>query len=81
MSPIRTAAALLALTTLAACGLKGGLETPPPAWGEARRAYEADLRAKAEAAEKAKADEKAKERPTITLPQTSPTSPPPAAPK
>lgn len=79
---IRTFAALLALATLAACGLKGGLERPPPEWGEARRTFEAEQRARAEAAaEKAKADEeKQKQRQTTTIPvgPASPVSPPPA---
>jgi predicted small lipoprotein YifL len=80
---IRFAAALLALATLAACGLKGGLERPPPEFGEARRAYEAETRAKAEAAaQKAKEDEeKQKQRQTTTIPvgPASPVSPPPTA--
>jgi predicted small lipoprotein YifL len=57
-------AALAGALLLAACGLKGGLETPPPVWGEAREKYEADLKAKAaaaEAAEKAKKEQEAQQ--------------------
>ncbi|MDX2233709.1 MAG: hypothetical protein NW200_04350 [Hyphomonadaceae bacterium] len=83
MRPLRTLAAVLSLVALTSCGLKAGLEKPPPAWGEARRAYEADLRAKADAAEKAKQaeEEKAKQNPAPVRVQTSPTSrPDPAQP-
>jgi predicted small lipoprotein YifL len=71
---VHTAVALAALLALGACGLKGGLEKPPPQFGDARRQYEAELRAKAEAAEKEKAAKDA-ERQTVTVPVQTPTSP------
>jgi predicted small lipoprotein YifL len=76
MKPIRTAALLLILATLGACGLKGGLEKPPPQFGEARRQYDAEQKAKADAAEKAKQE---KTRQTVTIPAApaTPTTPPP----
>lgn len=79
---IRLTVALLALAALAGCGIKAGLEKPPPAWGEARRDYDAAQKAQADAAAKAKADadaEKEKQKNQPPPPQTSPTSPPPAA--
>ena len=78
MKPLRTAALIALVATLGACGLRGGLETPPPQFGDARRQYDAELKAKADAAEKAKA---AQERQTVTIPAPSspnqPIIPPP----
>lgn len=42
MIRLRPALALLALAMVSACGLRGGLETPPPMWGEARERWEAE---------------------------------------
>jgi predicted small lipoprotein YifL len=79
---IRTAAALLMLCALGACGLKGGLERPPPQFGDARRAYEAEVRAKAEAAEKAAKEKAEREKAAPPAPApTSPVSPPPGTPQ
>jgi len=75
MKPIRTAALLLILATLGACGLKGGLEKPPPQFGEAHRRYEAEQQAKIDAAEKAK-QEKARQTVTIPTAPATPTTPP-----
>ena len=75
MKPIRTLALLSLVATLGACGLKGGLEKPPPQFGEAHRQYVAEQRAKAEAAAAEKA-RKEKERQTVTIPVTPPTTPP-----
>jgi predicted small lipoprotein YifL len=51
-------ALVLALVALAsACGVKGGLETAPPMWGDARAQYEAEQAAKRAAEE----DEKKRE--------------------
>ncbi|MEJ0059905.1 MAG: lipoprotein [Terricaulis sp.] len=38
-----------ALVLLAGCGLKGGLEQPPPMWGESRTEYLREQEAQAEA--------------------------------
>ena len=73
MKPLRTAALLVAIAALSACGLKGGLDRPPPQFGDAHRKYEADQRATAE--KKAK---KEKARQTVTIPTTSTTSPLPS---
>ena len=73
MKPLRTAALLVAIAALSACGLKGGLDRPPPQFGDAHRKYEADQRAAAE--EKAK---KAKARQTVTIPTTPTASPLPS---
>ena len=54
-------AALACAFGLTACGLKGGLEQPPPIWGDARTKYEADQKAKAEAAEKAQKAQEAQQ--------------------
>ena len=70
MKPLRAAALLVAIAALAACGLKGGLDKPPPQFGEAHRKYEADQRVAAE--EKAK---KEKGRQTITVPTAPATGP------
>ena len=77
---LRLAAATLALAALVSCGLKGGLERPPPQFGEARRTYEAEQKAKAEndAAEKAKKEREAKERQTMTIPAPSTSAMPPS---
>jgi hypothetical protein len=47
-------AALFGALLVCGCGLKTGLEQPPPQWGKARAEYEAQKKAEAEAAEKAK---------------------------
>lgn len=65
--PISLSVVLLLTAALAACGLKGSLEKPPPMFGEAHRQYEAEQRAKAEAAEKERL-EKEKARQTMTIP-------------
>lgn len=84
---LRLAAATLALAALVSCGLKGGLERPPPQFGEARRTYEAEQKVKAEndAAEKVKKEREQKERQTMTIPAPStsamaPSEPPIEAP-
>jgi len=79
---VLAAVALAALLALGACGLKGGLEKPPPQFGEARRTYEAEKKAREEAAKKAKEDAD-KETGTTppSQPPSSPVSPPPATPK
>jgi predicted small lipoprotein YifL len=80
MTPFaRLALAALALAALAGCGLKGGLERPPPQFGEARAAYEAEQKQKAEneAAEKAKKEREAKERQRIEIPAPSTSAQPP----
>lgn len=76
---LRLAIATAALAALIGCGLKGGLERPPPQFGEARRTYEADQKAKAEnaAAEKAKKDREAQERQRIEIPAPSTSAQPP----
>ncbi len=82
MKPIRTLAAIVLVAALGAplgaCGLKGGLETPPPQFGEARRQYDAEQQAKIDAAEKAKQE---KQRQTVIIPSPSspdqPVTPPP----
>jgi predicted small lipoprotein YifL len=78
-SLLRLAAATLALATLVGCGLKGGLERPPPQFGEARRTYEAEQKAKAEndAAEKAKKEREAAERQRMVIPAPSTSAQPP----
>ena len=78
-SLLRLSLAALALTALVGCGLKGGLERPPPQFGDARVAYEAEQEAKAEteAAENAKRDREAKERQTMTIPAPSTSAQPP----
>lgn len=82
MTGIRIAIAVLALSSLVACGLKGGLEKPPPMWGEARAQYEADQRARAEAAAKEKAEkEKARQTTTVPVQSSSPVSNPASPPK
>ncbi|MBL8557749.1 MAG: hypothetical protein JNM47_03460 [Hyphomonadaceae bacterium] len=72
-SLLRLSVAALALVALVGCGLKGGLERPPPQFGEARAAYEAEQKAKAEAAaaEQAKKEREAKERQRMTIPAPS----------
>lgn len=81
MKPIRTVALIALVATLGAplgaCGLKGGLEKPPPQFGDARKQYDAEVRAKAEEAEKAKA---AKERQTVIIPSPSSPNQPPIQP-
>ena len=78
MKPIRTAALIALVATLGACGLKGGLEKPPPQFGDARRQYDTEQKAKADAAEKAKQE---KQRQTVIIPAPSspnqPVTPPP----
>jgi len=76
---LRLAAATAALAALIGCGLKGGLERPPPQFGEARRTYEAEQKQKAEttAAEQAKKDREAKERQRIEIPAPSTSAQPP----
>jgi predicted small lipoprotein YifL len=78
-SLLRLSLAALALTALVGCGLKGGLERPPPQFGDARTQYEAEQKAKAEsdAAEKAKKEREAKERQTMTIPAPSTSAQPP----
>lgn len=77
---VHAAIALAALLALGACGLKGGLEKPPPQFGDARRQYEAEKKAKKEAAKKAKEDADKETGATVpTQPPSSPVSPPPAA--
>lgn len=80
-SLLRLSLAAVALTVLVGCGLKGGLERPPPQFGEARATYEAEQKAKAEAdaAEKAKKEREAKERQTMTIPAPSTSAQPPVA--
>jgi predicted small lipoprotein YifL len=79
-SLLRLSVAALAFAALVGCGLKGGLERPPPQFGDARAAYEAGEKQKAEmaAAEKAKKDREAKERQTMTIPAPSSSAQPPA---
>ena len=77
MKPIGTAVLIALLATLGACGLKGGLEKPPPQFGDARRQYDADQKAKVDAAEKAKQE---KQRQTVIIPAPSSPSQPPIAP-
>lgn len=48
--------AACALSLLAGCGLRGGLDRPPPLWGEDRAAYERDQEA-ATAAQEAREQE------------------------
>jgi predicted small lipoprotein YifL len=45
---------VMASLAVVGCGLKGGLEQPPPRHGEARAAYEAQKKAEADAEEKRK---------------------------
>lgn len=81
-SLLRLSLAAVALTVLVGCGVKAGLERPPPHFGEARAAYEADQKAKAEAAtaaEQAKKEREAKERQTMTIPAPSTSAQPPIA--
>lgn len=79
MKPIRTIAAIALIAALGACGLKGGLEKPPPQFGDARRQYDAEQQAKIDAAEKAKAE---KQRQTVIIPApSSPNQPPVTPPK
>jgi predicted small lipoprotein YifL len=75
MSSVRIAAVLLALATVASCGLRGSLERPPPMWGDERARYEAEMRAKAEAAEKAQKDAEEREKARTAAPATGPASP------
>lgn len=78
-SLVRLSLAALALVALVGCGLKGGLERPPPQFGDARAAYEAEQKQKAEnaAAEQAKKEREAKERQTMTIPAPSTSAQPP----
>lgn len=78
-SLVRLSLAALALAALVGCGLKGGLERPPPQFGDARAAYEAEQKQKAEnaAAEQAKKEREAKERQSMTIPAPSTSAQPP----
>lgn len=49
--------AMMASLALVGCGLKAGLEQPPPRHGEARVAYEAQKKAEADAEEKRKQEQ------------------------
>jgi hypothetical protein len=64
--------ALGASMALTSCGVKTGLETPPPMWGKARREYKEQERLNAEAAARAAA--------ASTAPSVMPQLPPPSAP-
>ncbi len=77
MKPIRTAVLIALVATLGACGLKGGLEKPPPQFGEARRQYDAEQQARIDAAEKAKQE---KQRQTVIIPAPSSPNQPPVTP-
>jgi hypothetical protein len=69
------AAAFAALAGVGGCGVKGGLETAPPLWGEARARHEAAQaeRARAEAEKKRAAE--AERQPAAAAPP-APVSPP-----
>lgn len=45
---------IIAAVLLSACGVKGGLEQPPPLFGDAKRDFEAEQKRKAEAEAAAK---------------------------
>jgi hypothetical protein len=62
--------ASLAVTS---CGVKTGLETPPPMWGKARRDYFAEQ-------DRLKAEEAARAAAASTAPSTVAPLPPPSAP-
>lgn len=75
----RLVIALLSLTALTACGLRGGLERAPPMFGSERARYEADQKRKAEEeaaakAAQAQAQAPATGRQTMEIP-TSPAKP------
>lgn len=67
--PVRTAALLALIVLAGGCGVKGGLETAAPMWGEARAQHEAAAAAKkaAEDAEK-KREAEAAGQPSATTP-------------
>lgn len=68
-------AAALLMTT--ACGYRGGLERPPPIWGEDRAEYDAQQKAKAEQAQKdAEAKAARQQQQTVTLPPPAQPTPP-----
>lgn len=75
MTRILIAAALLA--ALSGCGLRGGLERPPPLWGEARDQYERD-QAAAAAAEAARQEARRQQQARDQLTPASPSGVPPA---
>ena len=68
--------AVLAALALAGCGMKGDLARPAPLYGEAKRSYEAEQRAKAEAAKKAE-EEKNANRQRVEVPITQAPAPKP----
>jgi len=69
--------AVVALGALSGCGLRGGLERPPPLFGEAREQYERD-QAAAAAAEAARQEARRQQQARDQLMPTSPSSVPPA---
>jgi hypothetical protein len=68
--------ALVAALALAGCGMTGDLARPAPLYGDAKRAYEAEQRAKAEAAKTAE-EEKNANRQRVEVPITPAPAPKP----
>lgn len=66
---------LVSVLALSGCGLRGNLERPPPMFGSARAAYDAEQKRKAEeaaakAAGQTTGEATAAERQTVTIPVT-----------
>jgi hypothetical protein len=67
---------LLALSLLAGCGIRGGLERPPPMWGDERQRYEDEQARAAEEAARQAREEEQRRQVTPTAPEPSAAQPP-----